>query len=126
MPLTTVTSLKKGSYIMIDNEPCVVKNIDISKTGKHGASKARVEAVGIIDGQKRIIVKPGHENITVPIIDKRKAQVLSVNDLVTVMDLETFETLSIKADDEVKEQITEGKTVEYWKIEDKIIIKRLL
>ena len=126
MPLTTVTSLKKGSYIMIDNEPCVVKNIDISKTGKHGASKARVEAVGIIDGQKRIIVKPGHENITVPIIDKRKAQVLSFNDLVTVMDLETFETLSIKADDEVKEQITEGKTVEYWKIEDKIIIKRLL
>ena len=125
---TTATSLKKGSYILIDDAPCVVRSIDISKTGKHGASKARIEAIGLIDGQKRIIIKPGHENISVPIIEKRRAQVLNLisDKEVSVMDLESYETFNVDVDEDVKGQIQEGKQVEYWMIVGKKIIKRIL
>ena len=91
--LIDATGIKEGSAVIVENAPCIVKSIDISKTGKHGASKARVEAVGLLDGQKRIIVKPGHENIPIPIIEKRRAQILHTDeDKASLMDLETFET----------------------------------
>jgi translation elongation factor P/translation initiation factor 5A len=38
---------------MIENAAYTVKKIDISKTGKHGHAKARIEAVGIISEQKK-------------------------------------------------------------------------
>lgn len=62
--MINVTEVKVGSYVMIDGAPSIVKKIDISKTGKHGASKARIEAVGIID-EKKIVVMPGHERLEV-------------------------------------------------------------
>ena len=100
--------------------------MDISKTGKHGHAKARIEAIGLIDGQKRVIVKPGHENVPVPIIEKRRAQVLSINEHANIMDMETYETFSAEVDEEIKGQIKEGKQVEYWKISGKNIIKRVV
>src|SRR3990167_2213101 len=100
----SVISLRKGSYVIIDNQPCVVKSIDISKTGKHGASKARVEAVGLLDGQKRIIVKPGHENIPIPII----------------------ETFDADLDEDVQSEAQDGKQVEYWKVMGKCVVKRII
>jgi len=121
---TTVTSLRKGSYVTINDQPCVVKSIDISKTGKHGSSKARIEAIGLLDGNKRIIIKPGHENVPVPIIEKKRAQVLSINEKANIMDLETYETITAEIDEELKGTLEEGKQVEYWKIAGKNIVKR--
>ena len=69
--LINATEAKEGIAIMVDGEPCIVKSQDISKTGKHGASKARIEAVGVIDGKKRVIAVPGHERFEVPLIEKR-------------------------------------------------------
>jgi translation initiation factor 5A len=43
-------SLKVGSYIIIDNEPCRIVSYDHSKPGKHGSAKARVAAIGVFDG----------------------------------------------------------------------------
>lgn len=117
------TEAKPGANIIIDGAPCIVKSQDISKTGKHGHAKCRIEAIGIIDGKKRVIVVPGHERFEVPLIEKRKAQVLSVSgDKASVMDLESFETLDILIDSDV--QIAEGDQVEYWNINEQKIIKR--
>jgi translation initiation factor 5A len=122
--LVGATELRTGSYVIIDNAPCVVRKIDTSKTGKHGASKVRIEAVGLIDDKKRITVKPGHERLEVPIIDKRRGQVLSINDTATIMDTETFETFdNVKLGDV---EISEGDNVEYWVIEGIKLIKRKL
>ncbi len=123
----SVISLRKGSYVIIDNQPCVVKSIDISKTGKHGSSKARVEAVGLLDGQKRIIVKPGHENIQIPIIEKRRAQILHGDEKkASLMDLETFETFDADVDEDVQGEVQDGKQVEYWKMMGKCVVKRVM
>jgi len=114
---------KPGVNIIIEGAPCTVKSQDISKTGKHGHAKARMEAIGVIDGKKRVIVVPGHERFEVPLIEKKKAQVLSVNQgRASVMDLESFETLDMPIDPDV--QVNEGDQVEYWKINEQMIIKR--
>ena len=54
---TDMTSLKKGSSVIIDGEPCRVTDLQVSRPGKHGHAKVRLSAVGLMDDKKRIIVK---------------------------------------------------------------------
>lgn len=121
-----VTSLKKGSYVIIDGIACVVRDVQTSKPGKHGHAKCRIEAVGIIDGQKKIIIKPGHEKVDIPIIEKKTAQVLSVvGDIANVMDMQSYETFDLKIPDELKGEVKEGAQVIYWIILDQKIMKQI-
>ncbi len=119
------TAVRSGSTIIIDGEPCNVKSIDVSKTGKHGHAKVRIEAIGIIDGKKKVIARPGHERFEVPLIEKKKAQVLSMSpEAVNVMDIESYETFDLPIPTEEVPELYEGDQVEYWEVEDKKIIKR--
>jgi len=118
---------KPGTTILIDGEACVVKSNDISKTGKHGASKCRIEASEIIKGKKKIIAVPGDARFEVPMIEKRKGQVLSItNDSASIMDLESYETLDVPFMEEIKGEIAPDMQVEYWNIEGKKVIMRKL
>jgi len=123
--LINATDAKTGVVIMIDGVACTVRNVDKSKSGKHGAAKCRIEAIGIIDGKKKIIAVPGHERFEVPLINKKKGQVLSVDgDNASVMDLDSYETLNMKIPEELKEEIDPESQVEYWDIEGTKVIKR--
>ncbi|MEK6948522.1 MAG: translation initiation factor IF-5A [Nanoarchaeota archaeon] len=123
--LTTAGNLKVGSYVIFQNQACVVKSIQTSKTGKHGSAKCRIEAVGIIDGQKRIELYPGSDNVVVPIIEKKIAQVLSVGSgKANVMDNETYETFDLEIPEEMKDQIKENGQVVYWIVMDKKVMKQ--
>ncbi|MEK6893177.1 MAG: translation initiation factor IF-5A [Nanoarchaeota archaeon] len=125
--LTTAHSSKPGSVIMIDGEACTVKANDISKTGKHGASKCRIEAIEIFSGKKKVIAVPGDTRFDVPMIEKRKAQVLSVSEnSASIMDLESFETIDVPYGEDIKEQLAAEKQVEYWDIEGKKCIMRVM
>ena len=125
--MINATEVRVGTNIMIEGNACTVKSIDISKTGKHGHAKCRIEAVGIIDGKKRVFVIPGHDKLDVPLVEKRKGQVLSKGDkTISVMDLESFETLDVPCSDEIKDEVEEGVIVEYWDIEGIKIAKRKL
>ena len=125
--LINATEAKPGITIVVDGVPCTVKSHDVSKPGKHGHAKCRIEAVGIFDGKKRVIVTPGHERMEVPLIEKKKGQILSIaGDKASVMDLESFETLDMEIDSSIKEKVEEGSQVEYWKINEEKIIKRAL
>jgi translation initiation factor 5A len=112
--LSEIRTLKVNRYIIIDDEPCKIVSISTSKPGKHGEAKARIEATGIFDRQKRSIVKPVKHKVHVPIIDKRSAQVLALmGDNVQLMDLETYETFEMPIPDEYKGQIETGKEIQY-------------
>jgi len=126
LKIINATEARSGTNILIEDEPYTIKKIDISKTGKHGHSKVRAEASGILSGNKKVFVVPGHERFEVPMIDKRKAQVLSMGDKVSVMDLENFETIEIDCPQDIKSELQENSNVEYWDIEGKKIIKRKL
>lgn len=118
---------KVGTTIMINGEAYTVRSNDISKSGKHGASKCRIEAVNLITGNKKVLACPGAERFEVPMIEKRKAQVLSItNDSASVMDLESYETIEVPFIQDLKEQLVPEKQVEYWDIEGKKIIMRVL
>ncbi len=89
-------------------------NIQTSSPGKHGAAKARVDAIGIFDNQKRNIVKPVDSKIDIPIIDKRTAQVLALmGSDVQLMDLENYETFEVPIPKELRDDLIEGAEVGY-------------
>ncbi|MBU1136258.1 MAG: translation initiation factor IF-5A [Nanoarchaeota archaeon] len=123
--LINATEAKSGTSVILEGAPCIVKGTDISKTGKHGHAKVRMEAIGIFDGKKRVLVIPGHERLEVPLIKKLKAQVLNVNgDKASIMDLESFETIDVQIADELKGEIKGEDNVEYWDVNGEKIIKR--
>ena len=113
--LAEVRTLKVNRYILVDEEPCKIVSISTSKPGKHGEAKARIEAIGVFDGQKRSIVHPVKHKVHVPMINKRTAQVLSLmgTDHVQLMDLETYETFEMPIEDEYKGKLEPGNEIQY-------------
>ena len=123
---SNVGSLKPGNYVILDDIACTVKSVQTSRPGKHGHAKCRIEAVGMIDGQKKIIVAPAHDKIDVPIVIKKTAQVLSINnDVANVMDSESYGTFDLKVPDDLKDKVTEGSQIVYWIILNQKIMKQL-
>ncbi|HLD37946.1 MAG TPA: translation initiation factor IF-5A [Candidatus Nanoarchaeia archaeon] len=128
LKIINATEAKSGANIIIDGMPCTVRSMDVSKTGKHGHSKCRFEAIGMINGQKKVFVLPGHDRLEVPLVEKKRGQVLSKADgKVNLMDLESFETIEVPCPDkEVFEELEENSNCEYWNIEGERIVKRKL
>lgn len=109
-----VRELKVNRYVIIDGEPCKIVSITTSKPGKHGEAKARIEAIGVFDGQKRSIVHPVKHKVQVPIIDKRSAQVISVmGSTVQLMDMETYDTFEMPIPEEFVGKVERGKEIQY-------------
>ena len=112
-------TLRVGSYIIIDGEPCKIVNYSKSKPGKHGAAKARIVAIGVFDESKRTIVKPVSAQVDVPLIEKKTGQVIALlPSAVQLMDLETYEMTEAPypEDEELKSKMASGVEVEYWQI----------
>ncbi len=123
-----INKIKKGGYIIEDDEPYRVVNIQHSKAGKHGHGKYRLDAVSIISGKKISLVMGSGHKIDVPIIEKHNAQVLTIeervenvgNESVTkrianVMDTESYETFDLEVPEEIKD-LKEGDTIMYWEV----------
>lgn len=109
-----VRELRKNRYMMIDDEPCKIVGMSTSKPGKHGEAKARIEAVGIFDDQKRSIVHPVRHKVSVPIIDKRSAQIVAImGNSVQLMDMDSYQTFEIPILDEFKGKLEPGKEIQY-------------
>ncbi len=112
--MAELRTLKPNRYIVIDDEPCRITSLSTSKPGKHGEAKARVEAVGVFDKQKRSVVHPVTHKVKVPIIDRRKAQVLAlIGSEVQLMDMETYETFNVPIPDDIEGTLEPGKEILY-------------
>ncbi len=120
-------SLKVGSYIVIDGEPCRIVSYDHSKPGKHGSAKARVAAISVFDGSKHTLVSPVSAGVEVPLIDKRNGQIISISGkILQIMDLETFEVFETSAvEQDIVDKVRQGGEVEYWKVLDRIKVTRV-
>lgn len=109
-----VRQLREGRYVVIDDEPCKIKSISTSKPGKHGSAKAKVQGYSIFDGRRHNFSAPVTDRVRVPIIDKRQAQVVSVEgDIVQLMDLESYDTFELQVPDEHREDIEPGTEIDY-------------
>ncbi len=128
MEITRVPAgrLKPGKYVLIDGEPCRVVSVDISAPGKHGSAKARVTAIGIFDGQKRGLLKPTSEDVEVPIIERKVGQIIAITgNTIQVMDMKTYEVFEMEVPEEFRNDIAEGKEVEYLQWGERRKIERI-
>lgn len=111
-----VRELREGRYVVIDEEPCKIKSISTSKPGKHGSAKAKIQAEGIFDGSKYRMKAPVDDRCQVPHIDKRQAQVISMQEegeVVQLMDLETYDTFELRVPEEYRGELEPEDEISY-------------
>jgi translation initiation factor 5A len=124
--MASVGSLTKGNYIVIEGVACRVVDTKTSRPGKHGHAKVNLMATGLLDDKKRNLVLPGHDQVEVPVIGKKSAQVLSVTGkMCNVMDMDTFETIDLAIPDELEGQVKEGVEILFWEILEDRVIKQV-
>ena len=118
------SSVKSGSMVMIDGEPCEVRSMSKSSPGKHGSAKCKIKARGIFDEKDRHITKPGDAMMMSPDVDKKEGQVVSRDgNIAQVMDMDTYETDEMQLPDDL--DAGEGDTIKYWVVDDRNLIKGL-
>lgn len=110
---STAKELRIGKYVLIDDIPCRVVQIESSKPGKHGSAKMRITAIGVFDGQKKTLLSPGDADVDVPIIDRKAVQVMSVSGTTAqVMAKDTYEVYDMDIPEELQGQVEAGKEVD--------------
>lgn len=113
--VTEVGKLREGKFVIIEEEPCRIVGYTTSAPGKHGHAKAKIDAIGLFDGQKRTLIRPTSAKIEVPIIERGSAQVLAIiENNAQLMDLSTYETFELPIPMELRGEIKEGSEVEYF------------
>ncbi|MGM0590634.1 MAG: translation initiation factor IF-5A [Halobacteriota archaeon] len=96
-----VRELQEGSYLIIDDAAVKIDHYSTAKPGKHGSAKARIEGRGVFDRKKRSLSQPVDAKVWVPIIERKQGQVIAVEseDVAQIMDLDTYETITINTGD---------------------------
>jgi translation initiation factor 5A len=111
---TEIGKLKEGRYMVIEDEPCKILSISVSKPGKHGAAKARIDAVGIFDGVKRSIVQPVSARTYIPVVERKSGQVITVSGTTaTLMDMKEFTNFEIEIPADKAGAVEVGKEIPY-------------
>ena len=122
---------------MVDEEPCIIKSTERSKSGKHGHAKIRVVCVGMFDNNKRSLTIPSGHVVDTPEILKGNAQINFIEEnSINIMDLESYESIDVdwpqeqdmikKLKDLQKDPDKISATqVEYWQLAGKTLITRI-
>merc|ERR1712159_95917 len=72
--------IRKGGYIMIKGKACKVKDVSVSKTGKHGHAKCKFLATDIFSGATCEELCPSTHGIDVPVVKKTDWMIQGVQD----------------------------------------------
>ena len=116
--------IRKGGYIMIKGKPCKVKDVSVSKTGKHGHAKCKFAATDIFTGATCEELCPSTHSIDVPVVTKKDWMITGIQDETYVLlmndDGDMREDLQLpnvtyKTDDDIK---TSGLIKEYCDMVD--------
>ncbi len=118
--------LKVGKYVIIEDHPCRIVSMDKSKPGKHGSAKINVVAISLFDDSKHSLMKSSDADCEVPIVERRRSQVISVvGNSASLMDLETFETFEVTVPEEMRADIESGKEIQYMDVMGKRMLLRM-
>jgi len=58
-----IQELKKGDVFILDNETYKVKEIEVSKVGKHGRAKVRLEVVNVKTSEEKVLIRISTEKV---------------------------------------------------------------
>merc|ERR1712153_276234 len=82
-------SIRKGGYIMIKGKACKVKDVSVSKTGKHGHAKCKFAASDIFTGATCEELCPSTHAIDQPFVTKKDYSIMGIEgDYLNLMDEE--------------------------------------
>lgn len=122
----SMKDLKVGKFVMIDDVPCKIVGIESSAPGKHGAAKMRVTGIGVFDGSKHTLLKPSDADCEIPVIERRRGQIVSVSgETAQVMDSESFEVFEISVPEEFRANAAAGREVDYLQAMGRRAITRI-
>jgi len=111
---TEIGKLREGRYMIIEDEPCKILGISISKPGKHGAAKARIDVVGLFDNIKRSIVQPVSARAYVPMVERKSGQVITISGTtVTLMDMKDFTNFEMEVPEGKASEMEIGSEIPY-------------
>ena len=58
-----IQELKNGDTFILDNEKYKVKNIEVSKIGKHGRAKVRLEVIDLKNNEEKVLIRVSTEMV---------------------------------------------------------------
>ena len=58
-----IQELKKGDVFSLDNEIYKIKEIEVSKVGKHGRAKVRLEVVNVKTNEEKVMIRVSTEKV---------------------------------------------------------------
>jgi len=58
-----IQELKKGDVFVLDNETYKVKEIEVSKVGKHGRAKVRLEVFNMKSKEEKVLIRVSTEKV---------------------------------------------------------------
>lgn len=106
--------LETGSYIVINEEPCMITKKSVASPGNEEPPEEKVYAEGLFDGQKRNFVMSSDTKMEVPIIERSSAQILAIiGNSAQLIDLSSYETFELNIPLELRGELEEGDEVEY-------------
>lgn len=112
--MVDLKKLKKGNYVVWENEPCIIKDLQFVVYSTHSHTKAKIELQGLFSGKIISTSLPLHEQLQEADIIRKCATVISkTDDKIQIMDAVTFETIDADIDNELFEQATENDQVTY-------------
>merc|ERR1712110_970936 len=77
---TEAGQIRKGGYIMIKGKACKVRDVSVSKTGKHGHAKCKFAASDIFSGATCEELCPSSHTIDVPVVKKTDWMIQGLQD----------------------------------------------
>ena len=58
-----IQDLKKGDVFALDNETYKIKEIEVSKVGKHGRAKVRLEVINVKTNEEKVMIRVSTEKV---------------------------------------------------------------
>jgi len=124
--VTIIKDLKPNGFVIIDGVPCRVERVQVSTSGKHGHAKVRLDAIGLFDNTRRSMIAPSHENVEVPIVEKKRGQVIAIiGNKAQIMDMQTYEVMEMDIPEERKARVKQGEELDYFEVLDVKTLKEL-
>ena len=112
--MVDLKKLKKGNYVVWEDEPCIIKNLEFVVYSTHSHTKAKIELQGLFSGKAISTSLPLHEQLQEADIIRKCATIISkTKDKLQIMDAMTFETIDADVDNELFEMATENDQVTY-------------
>lgn len=76
----SISNIKKGGHIIMNDRPCKVIDISIFKNGKHGHAKASIVGIDIFNKKKYYENCPASHTMYCPVISREEYILMGIND----------------------------------------------